>query len=112
MRVLSFGSLNFDHIYQMDHFVLPGETMAASDYQRGFGGKGSFYAGPSRNYYVPARTVQAVDTTAAGDTYSGYFLAGISAGLDVKQSMELATIASSMTVQKPCLRKDDLRPGQ
>lgn len=54
MKVLSFGSLNFDHIYQMDHFVLPGETMAASDYQRGFGGKGSFYAGPSRNYYVPA----------------------------------------------------------
>lgn len=40
MKVLSFGSLNYDHVYQMDHFVLPGETMAASDYQRGFGGKG------------------------------------------------------------------------
>ena len=23
MKVLSFGSLNFDHVYQMDHFVMP-----------------------------------------------------------------------------------------
>lgn len=40
MKILSFGSLNFDHVYNTDHFVLPGETMSALRYNRGFGGKG------------------------------------------------------------------------
>lgn len=40
MKVLSFGSLNFDHVYNTDHFVVPGETMSALAYNRGFGGKG------------------------------------------------------------------------
>lgn len=40
MKVLSFGSLNYDHVYHTDHFVVPGETMSASGYSRGFGGKG------------------------------------------------------------------------
>ena len=40
MKVLSFGSLNFDHVYNTDHFVVPGETMSAASYARGFGGKG------------------------------------------------------------------------
>ena len=40
MKVLSFGSLNFDHVYQMDHFVMPKETISSLSYSRGFGGKG------------------------------------------------------------------------
>lgn len=40
MKVLSFGSLNYDHVYQTDHFVQPKETLAADSYHRGFGGKG------------------------------------------------------------------------
>ena len=40
MKVLSFGSLNFDHVYQMDHFVMPKETTSSLSYNRGFGGKG------------------------------------------------------------------------
>ena len=40
MRILSFGSLNFDHVYNTDHFVVPKETMPALSYNRGFGGKG------------------------------------------------------------------------
>ena len=40
MKVLSFGSLNFDHVYQMDHFVMPKETTSSLSYSRGFGGKG------------------------------------------------------------------------
>lgn len=40
MKILSFGSLNFDHVYNTDHFVVPGETMSALAYNRGFGGKG------------------------------------------------------------------------
>ena len=40
MKVLNYGSLNYDHIYQVDHFVNPKETMSCLSYQRGFGGKG------------------------------------------------------------------------
>jgi ribokinase len=40
MKVLNFGSLNYDHVYEVDHFVLPKETMSSLSYSRGFGGKG------------------------------------------------------------------------
>ena len=39
-HVLNFGSLNFDHVYQVEHFVQPGETLPCSEYQRFAGGKG------------------------------------------------------------------------
>lgn len=39
-RILNFGSINLDHVYRVPHFVKPGETLASSDYQLGFGGKG------------------------------------------------------------------------
>ncbi|MBO5762529.1 MAG: ribokinase [Lentisphaeria bacterium] len=40
MPVLNFGSLNIDHVYQVPHFVAPGETLTAHAYSRGAGGKG------------------------------------------------------------------------
>jgi len=40
MKVINFGSLNFDYVYQVDHFVLPKETMSSSGYARNYGGKG------------------------------------------------------------------------
>lgn len=40
MKVLNFGSLNYDYVYQVDHFVLPKETISSNGYARNFGGKG------------------------------------------------------------------------
>ena len=40
MKVLSFGSLNLDYVYAMDHFVQAGETIAASGRSIHRGGKG------------------------------------------------------------------------
>lgn len=40
MKVLVFGSLNIDHVYQVPHFLRPGETMDSSAYSRNAGGKG------------------------------------------------------------------------
>ena len=39
-RVLNFGSLNYDHVYEMDHFTEPKETQSSLSYIRNFGGKG------------------------------------------------------------------------
>ena len=40
MKVLSFGSLNYDHVYEVPHFTEPKETQSSLSYQRNFGGKG------------------------------------------------------------------------
>lgn len=40
MRVLNFGSLNLDYVYGVDHFVQPGETLAAISRDVKHGGKG------------------------------------------------------------------------
>ncbi len=40
MKIINFGSLNIDHVYQVEHFVQPSETIASSDYQMHCGGKG------------------------------------------------------------------------
>jgi len=41
MRILNFGSLNIDHVYQVDHIARPGETAASLDYSLFAGGKGA-----------------------------------------------------------------------
>ena len=40
MKILSFGSLNLDRVYQVPHFIRPGETMAATQMNTFCGGKG------------------------------------------------------------------------
>lgn len=40
MKVLNMGSLNLDHVYQVRHFIQPGETDAALGYHIFPGGKG------------------------------------------------------------------------
>ena len=40
MKIVNFGSLNIDHVYQVPRFVLPGETLKSTAYQRYCGGKG------------------------------------------------------------------------
>lgn len=40
MKILNFGSLNLDYVYDVDHFVLPGETMSSLDLFINCGGKG------------------------------------------------------------------------
>ena len=42
----------------------------------------------------------AVDTTAAGDTFTGYFLSGIISDLSIKESLERAAIASGISVSR------------
>jgi len=40
MKILNFGSLNIDYVYSVEHFVRPGETLAASKRDIFAGGKG------------------------------------------------------------------------
>ena len=40
MKVLSYGSLNIDNVYTVDHFVRSGETMSSLKMEVFSGGKG------------------------------------------------------------------------
>ena len=40
MRIINFGSINLDFVYQVGHFVQPGETINAMSFERFAGGKG------------------------------------------------------------------------
>ncbi len=41
MTIFNLGSINADHVYRLDHLPAPGETLAATAYDRGLGGKGA-----------------------------------------------------------------------
>ena len=64
------------------------------------GSQGSYYFDGRETIYTPCSNGRATDTTAAGDTYSGYFLAGLCKGDTVKEAMELATKAAGIAVQR------------
>jgi ribokinase len=40
MRVLNIGSINIDYVYEVDHFVRPGETLGSLSFRVFAGGKG------------------------------------------------------------------------
>lgn len=44
--------------------------------------------------------VKAVDTTAAGDTFTGYFIAARVGGKSVKEGLRRASIASALAVSR------------
>ena len=62
------------------------------------GDRGCIYRDSDHQISYPARKVQAVDTTAAGDTFTGFFVAAIAAGLDVHTALEQATKAAAISV--------------
>lgn len=47
MKILSFGSLNYDYTYEINHFHEPKETLAAKSMRRGFFEKSDLRRSPS-----------------------------------------------------------------
>ena len=65
------------------------------------GSKGCIYQDACRRVEQRAYRVRAVDTTAAGDTFTGYFLAAVSQGAPVEEALERATRAAAISVSRP-----------
>ena len=63
------------------------------------GEEGSYYIGEGKVVHQDIYEVEAVDTTAAGDTFTGFFLASYLKDKDVAKALDLAAKASSITVQ-------------
>lgn len=64
------------------------------------GTKGSCSIQNNEYISVDAYKVKAVDTTAAGDTYIGALATGLSENMSLKEAMDFASKASSITVQR------------
>lgn len=64
------------------------------------GEKGVRYGFKDERIEVNAKQVKAVDTTAAGDTFTGYYLSSMLSGKSVQEALETATVASSITVTR------------
>lgn len=65
------------------------------------GKDGAVYADAQQKFFQPIFPVKAVDTTAAGDTFTGYFLAGLCEGLEIPQILKRSAKASSIAVTRP-----------
>lgn len=65
------------------------------------GGDGSVYADRENRCQQKAFPVQAVDTTAAGDTFTGYFFAWLLEGQPPARAMEAAAMAAAIAVGRP-----------
>ena len=64
------------------------------------GENGSVYQCEGKRYAQKAYSVDAIDTTAAGDTFTGYFIAGMVEGKSPKECLDLAAKASSIAVTR------------
>ena len=65
------------------------------------GSDGSVYQDDTGIYRQGIYKVKAVDTTAAGDTFTGYFISSIIDGLPVQEGLKLAARASAIAVSRP-----------
>ena len=64
------------------------------------GKEGSRFINADTCIKQPVYAVEAVDTTAAGDTFTGYFLAALTRGKSVAFSMDIAARASAIAVSR------------
>jgi len=65
------------------------------------GEKGSMYADANSRYTQDICPCTAVDTTAAGDTFTGYFLQAAAQGKDIPDALRMAAQASAIAVSRP-----------
>ena len=64
------------------------------------GSKGSFVKECNSYFEVPVDRINAIDTTAAGDTFCGAFCVGLSEGLSIHDAVYFANTAAGITVTR------------
>ena len=64
------------------------------------GDKGAYFFNRDTKAFHDIYAVKAVDTTAAGDTFCGYFLAGLAEKMDMEENLARASAASALGVTR------------
>ena len=65
------------------------------------GSQGAWYADSKERIFQDIFPVKAVDTTAAGDTFTGFFVTSLVTGKSPAESLRIAAKASSIAVTRP-----------
>jgi ribokinase len=76
------------------------ENFPNSSFVITLGKSGACYFNQDQDVSVDAFVVDAVDTTAAGDTFIGFFLAGLEQNKEIKEALSFACAASALSVTK------------
>ena len=64
------------------------------------GGAGVVYLDGEERVHIPGRVVKAVDTTGAGDCFTGALATALSEQMPLAQAVHFANTAASLSVQK------------
>ncbi len=62
------------------------------------GKEGCVYQDKDQKIFHPIFKVDVVDTTAAGDTFTGYFVAGVATGKEYQEIIKIASCAAAITI--------------
>lgn len=92
----------------MTSYVQPGDILfhletlyPDSEFLFTIGSQGAFYKKGANQYYQPAISVAAVDATAAGDVFEGYFLSLYLQKKSIEEALECATYAAGFSTKIP-----------
>lgn len=97
LELLTKESLNDSNIDILAKKVL---DMGCENLIVTLGDKGSKFYGNSESFEVKALKVEAVDTTAAGDSFIGGFVSALSTGNTIYEAMKFATQVSAIAVTR------------
>ena len=107
MKKISIFLLNEVEGGQITGLTEPGEIIAKmqelfphAKIMLTLGKDGAIFAEGEQQFFQPIFKVQAVDTTAAGDTFTGYFLAGLAEGMPIPEVLKMSAKASSIAVTR------------
>lgn len=64
------------------------------------GDKGAYVCGEGVDRHFPARQVEAVDATAAGDCFNGALASALSEGMSMEEAVEFAVVAAAIAVTR------------
>ncbi len=64
------------------------------------GSAGVLFSNSDSQYFQPALKTEVVDTTAAGDTFTGYYIGAIAKGYQIPEALQIASAAASIAVSK------------
>ena len=109
---LGFSKIDYLILNEIEAKAITGENMNDKIFQKllslnnelkivlTLGTEGVIYKDSVQEHRQPSYKVDAVDTTAAGDTFLGYFLSQISQHTDIKKSLQIAAKAASIAVTR------------
>jgi ribokinase len=89
------GENNADRILEALLKMYPGIKIILT-----LGENGAVFADKDSHEHQEIYKNEVVDTTAAGDTFTGYFIASVSKGMDIKNSLKYASAAASIAVSR------------